>query len=416
MSEARERRVIVVIGMGRSGTSAVSRGLMALGVYLGDNLISAAEINEKGFWEDADIVNLNDEIISACGKNMGSVDDVDLAKIDIVRYRELIEKAKTLLSRRYGDVGTWGFKDPRTVRILPFWQHVFKELGIIDDYVICYRNPVSVVASCSRISNQGHWISYVQWLNRSFLAVEGTGGKRRVVVSYDKIMSAPAEELKRLARALDITNYSEGQINDYERRFLTHDLRHSIASVEDLERVEGLPSVFLDLANFLESAARVGLLEQLDDYDERWREIRFNYRKLDAWRQSLDARDSEFAAVEEAKAWLVEQYATCMTIAENREKEIRALTEECARLTAVAAAVELAESQCKNWMVIADARSKELQTMAAECTKLRDELATHSIAANRYYRIQRLIPKSVRSCAMGAWRVFRRKGGGRITR
>ena len=53
---------ILVLGMHRSGTSAIARLLKIFGVSFGDNLMpGSAEDNEKGFWEDRDVFRLNEE-------------------------------------------------------------------------------------------------------------------------------------------------------------------------------------------------------------------------------------------------------------------------------------------------------------------------------------------------------------------
>ena len=47
------RKIIVVLGMHRSGTSTVTRGLRVPGASLGENLMPpAVDNNEKGFFED----------------------------------------------------------------------------------------------------------------------------------------------------------------------------------------------------------------------------------------------------------------------------------------------------------------------------------------------------------------------------
>lgn len=46
------QRIIVVLGMHRSGTSAIARGLQVFGVELGNRLIPPLENNNvTGFWK-----------------------------------------------------------------------------------------------------------------------------------------------------------------------------------------------------------------------------------------------------------------------------------------------------------------------------------------------------------------------------
>jgi len=58
-------RAIVVVGMHRSGTSAVARALAALSVYLGDNFLDAQPENPTGYWEDRGIVELNERVLKS---------------------------------------------------------------------------------------------------------------------------------------------------------------------------------------------------------------------------------------------------------------------------------------------------------------------------------------------------------------
>ncbi|MBV5267025.1 MAG: hypothetical protein JZU67_00575, partial [Burkholderiaceae bacterium] len=47
--------LIFVLGMHRSGTSAITRGLQVLGVSLGENLLPPVLLdNPKGYFEDVD--------------------------------------------------------------------------------------------------------------------------------------------------------------------------------------------------------------------------------------------------------------------------------------------------------------------------------------------------------------------------
>jgi len=64
MSIDQKKRIVVIIGMHRSGTSVIARGLKVLGVTLGDNLMPPGEDNPKGYWEDLDINELNVELLN----------------------------------------------------------------------------------------------------------------------------------------------------------------------------------------------------------------------------------------------------------------------------------------------------------------------------------------------------------------
>ena len=50
------KKVVLILGMHRSGTSVLSAGLQSMGVYLGDKLFSPESDNPKGNYENEKIV------------------------------------------------------------------------------------------------------------------------------------------------------------------------------------------------------------------------------------------------------------------------------------------------------------------------------------------------------------------------
>ena len=90
-------RAIVVLGMHRSGTSAVTRGLMPLGVRLGEPLLPPSPENAKGFWEDVDVLGLNVELINALGSRWDSLCVLDPQMFDEPVTVPFLDRATALL-------------------------------------------------------------------------------------------------------------------------------------------------------------------------------------------------------------------------------------------------------------------------------------------------------------------------------
>ena len=56
--------IIFVLGMHRSGTSAITHLLSILGADLGKNLLMGqTDINKKGFWENQELIEIHDTIL-----------------------------------------------------------------------------------------------------------------------------------------------------------------------------------------------------------------------------------------------------------------------------------------------------------------------------------------------------------------
>jgi len=231
------RRVFVVAGMHRAGTSVIARGLQALGIDLGDRLMSADQrMNARGFFEDMDVVRQDDALLDAFGadwKNLALLDAVDWRDPELSTART---DARRLLEARLARSGQFGFKDPRVARLLPFWQAVFAEMGVADAYVIAVRHPLSVIDSLTARDGLDVRRSGWLWLTHLVCALHYTAGRPRVVVDYDRLLAAPERELARMAEGLGLpaAALTGEDVTTYTRDFLSAELRHAEHTPEDL--------------------------------------------------------------------------------------------------------------------------------------------------------------------------------------
>ena len=74
---------IVVLGMHRSGTSALCGLLNLAGVYFGreGEFIQTKDENPKGFWERKDVRRLNDEILHSLGSDWSEISTLEQEKL-----------------------------------------------------------------------------------------------------------------------------------------------------------------------------------------------------------------------------------------------------------------------------------------------------------------------------------------------
>ncbi|WP_148293707.1 hypothetical protein [Azospirillum sp. B4] len=233
-------RLIVLLGMHRSGTSALTRGLLALGVDLGDQLMPATGDNAKGYWEDTEVVALNDRLLSRFGHSWHTIADIPAPELTCDATADLMLEAVALLRRKLKDGVVFGMKDPRLARVLPFWQAVFAHLGVTASYVIAMRNPISVAASLRRRDGFPAEKSHFLWLGHVLAALRGTAGQARIIVDYDVMMAQPVTQLRRLATALDLP-LDPAEATRYAQDFLAPELRHALFEAEDLCLAPAIP-------------------------------------------------------------------------------------------------------------------------------------------------------------------------------
>ncbi|MGO9453462.1 MAG: glycosyltransferase [Candidatus Binataceae bacterium] len=230
------QRAVVLLGMHRSGTSLIARGLKALGVELGEDLLPALADNPTGFWEDAAINNMNERLLASMGRVWHSIASIPSEAWNSGELQAFKLEAVEIIRTHFRSYPLWGFKDPRAARLLPFWQEVLRHLDVATSYVLIIRNPISVARSL-RVRNQFAFEkSYILWLEHTVEAFAHTRGMPRVVVDYDALMADPAEQLRRIAERLALPSDPsvKGAIKDYVCGFLDKGLRHSAFDPADV--------------------------------------------------------------------------------------------------------------------------------------------------------------------------------------
>ena len=230
--------VIPVLGAGRSGTSAITRGLAALGVDLGDKLRRPGGKNPTGFFEDNDVLAISKRLKAALGIRGHTLRLLDDAEFETPQMRAIQSRAIQTLGSRFGETPLWGYKYSRTLRTLPFWEGIHDALGLDVRYLIALRNPLSVARSRGKINPQrGRQVwSDMEWLVNVVPYFYRTAGHRRAVVDFDRLMADPRGQLARVARdlALPVGNAAEAGIEEYATRFLQQDKPASRFTRDDL--------------------------------------------------------------------------------------------------------------------------------------------------------------------------------------
>lgn len=227
-------RIVAVLGMHRSGTSAITRGLQVMGVSLGEKLMPpSAGNNEKGFFEDIDINNLNIDALKTIGSEWYKLSPIEVNEVQQLRSQGYMLRAVGLLKAKTEFQQVFAFKDPRVAKLLPFWNEVVDFLQFDIGYVIALRNPLSIVKSLEKRDKIAPVQSYLLWLGHILESLRGSVGKPRVLVDYDHLMQSPDMELSRIAGALGLT-INQLELSAYKSDFLDAALRHTVYDPNDL--------------------------------------------------------------------------------------------------------------------------------------------------------------------------------------
>ena len=147
-SVADNRLGVVVLGMGRSGTSAIAGMLVAAGFFAGheDDVLPANADNERGHHENLGVLKQNEEIILALGGYWYLPPDSEAQLSAAPRVEPLLREQVERLARQ-ADGRPIVVKDPRVGAMMPIWQ------PIIEDHlhpVLVTRHPLDVARSLQR--------------------------------------------------------------------------------------------------------------------------------------------------------------------------------------------------------------------------------------------------------------------------
>ena len=236
-------KLLMVLGMHRSGTSAITKGLEVLGVDLGDNLIPPQEDNPKGFFEDRELIELNERILKKTGHSW-----YDLAPIDpaLMTGPDLLTErleAGAFIRRKLNASEAVGLKDPRLSILMPFWFDVLQDIDVETGYIIPVRNPLAVARSL--LVRDGLMLERgaALWGRYVCDALEATSAKSRIFVDFDKVLDTPVPELARIAKTfgLSMPPQSSRVLKSYTDEFLEDVLRTQKISENQLKRT-GLAS------------------------------------------------------------------------------------------------------------------------------------------------------------------------------
>ena len=220
---------ILVAGMHRSGTSALSRSLNLVGCDLPKTLMKPVPgNNDSGFWESQPIWDLNIDILQSVDSAWNDWRPFDSGWYASPKTGSFREQAQALLHREFGDSRLFVLKDPIICRLLPFWIEALETFGAEPRVVLTIRNPLDVAASLKHRDGINDSCGYLIWLRHVLEAESGSRKLRRACLRYETLLSEPHAVMDRLGRDLDVSWPKRASVHAHTEidRFLSPELHH----------------------------------------------------------------------------------------------------------------------------------------------------------------------------------------------
>ena len=182
------RTAVLVLGMHRSGSSAIARIVNFLGAAMPRQLVPANEANPRGYWESSVLVGLHEQLLAELDsswddwRSPGSRwKDGDTAQSYAARIRAAIDE-------EYGHASLIVLKDPRMCRTLPFWMSTLEKSGIRSAPLIIVRNPLEVAESLRERDGIPFEKAMLLWLRHYLDAEHETRHLARNIVTLDALL------------------------------------------------------------------------------------------------------------------------------------------------------------------------------------------------------------------------------------
>jgi hypothetical protein len=196
--------IVAVLSLSRSGSSLVSRLLSeVVGIDFGDPIdhIPANRNNPDGYFEQTEVLAINEEILAAAGGTVFSPPAVSYAaRIAPDAAERLQRRIRDFAADQTQNRSNFGFKDPRLSLTLPLWRRVLPSIVPI----IVFRDPGAAAVS---IQDQGGiplQRAFELWYEYYHRIFKYTSGMRRHVVCFERLLDAPAVVVAGMARHLDV--------------------------------------------------------------------------------------------------------------------------------------------------------------------------------------------------------------------
>ena len=214
---------LVILGMHRSGTSALAGAFAAMGWQAGPStkLMPADKDNPRGYFERLEFAAVNEDLLTSAARKELGVDRwerpkedavidglgwvfgawLDSSNFDKMDFDQLLESQVQQFERELTNDTPFVIKDPRLSLTLGSWQKFLPAHRSL----IMLRHPGSVARSLFIRNRFPEAISHALWILYTASALRHTTIGEKVVIVFEELIDNPRRELTRTAGALGLT-------------------------------------------------------------------------------------------------------------------------------------------------------------------------------------------------------------------
>lgn len=185
--------IILVVGMHRSGTSLVARGLHAMGANLGDRVDTEPHpANPHGHWEHADVWRAQERLLIRFGREWhSSPGPLPRRWIEWPDTQETIERFAAIARKELATRGHWLVKDPRSSLLIPLWKAVAGRVAATLRILRIFRDAEEVAASLADRNGMPRDVAVRIWADHQRTIDRDAAGLASRTFRHDFIVRDP---------------------------------------------------------------------------------------------------------------------------------------------------------------------------------------------------------------------------------
>lgn len=358
----------MVLGMHRSGTSALGGVLSKLGCDVPASLMPASKGNEKGFFESVAVRDFNEELLASAGSSWDDFAPFHEDWMQSPTAQSFLDRAVGILRSEFGDSQLFVLKDPRICRLVPFWTAALERAGCAIKPILTIRNPLEVSHSLQAKKEYGEPLSQMIWLRHALDAEHASRGMRRFHTSFEQLMRGWESVAERAQAALGLVWPKPVAAVEFEMaRFLSRDLRHHKEAEARAMTSSLLPEWLRQTYEVLNHWAEHG-------------ESSADYPKLDRIKEEFDLASHAFSRLVRAERDLSAEPRERASLLQDAVTNVRAELAEV-RITQAALEASLKEAE-----LVLNVERQKLSAEADQAALLRSQLESERGAREAFER------------------------------
>jgi glycosyltransferase involved in cell wall biosynthesis len=230
LARSADKLAVLVVGMHRSGTSALSGVLSLLGVALPRDVYAADEHNTKGYFEPTKIIDFHEALFEKLGSPSNDPLPIDYDWVESPVGRSAAKTLQALIEEESAGEPMVVFKDPRLCRLMPLWSAALANGPRAAVAVIPCRHPLEVAGSLQAKAGLSRAHALHMWLQHVLLGERHTRDLPRSFTGYDALLQDWRTVVRKVERDLDLV-WPRDVMRSAEEvdRFLSKDMRHHAA-------------------------------------------------------------------------------------------------------------------------------------------------------------------------------------------